>query len=349
MNLRWKWLGKGIIILSCVVASIVAITPTHAATFASPAAPCLQPPRGIDLTTRSDAELARYGLPKRPTDKTQLANWRFLIQHSSHRLCQTHPMPTSSRVSSAPTPGLRPLYAEQENGYWAGVVAVNYGYQRVTGQWQIPATNIWNPYYDSAAWVGIGGDENDGLGSLIQAGTVSYSQNGLPWYRFWYEEVNQCHNCNVGPNYVTDSVADTKIGEYDHIQVIVDDNYSFAGAAYIYIGDSDAAYYFGQTFPYNSQTHWAQSNHSTAEWEIEYTEPNLDLSSIQGCPTGTNCVTFSNDQVVRNGTTEYVDTLPTHSIAMWTNGPKLGIEQAYPGPIHNSGSAAFFNDYLVHS
>ncbi|HEY8324844.1 MAG TPA: hypothetical protein VIG77_10165 [Ktedonobacterales bacterium] len=145
------------------------------------------------------------------------------------------------------------------------------------------------------------------------------------------------------------------VNRWDSIETIVDDNYSFPGQTYIYIGDLTSTSYFGKTFSYGQiiqdqfgKYAWEPSNHSSAEWVVEKTQTYLDLSYDPGCPSGnSHCVTLTQAHAVRNGSDTYIDALPTKAVTMWT--PDWSKEMAYPGPIHNSGGSAFFNNYLAYT
>lgn len=149
-----------LLILMDVTTPGAAASPSHLKSSA-----CLQPPRGVDLATLSDAQLRNYGLPSHPHNAAELPNWRALLAHAKHRICTTEPDPQHLLVGSS----LQPLYASQESSpTWAGVVATGYGYQRVVGTWTVP--NFATSPYSIAFWVGMGGDGYDGGGWLVQAG-----------------------------------------------------------------------------------------------------------------------------------------------------------------------------------
>jgi len=69
---------------------------------------------------------------------------------------------------------------------WAGYVASSGTFTSVSAAWTIPhATSTNNNLSADATWVGIGGISSHD--DLIQAGTQTIIQNGIPTYQAWYE------------------------------------------------------------------------------------------------------------------------------------------------------------------
>ena len=223
---------------ACVILTAATTAPVSAA---SPSAShqstsCMQPPASVDLATLTSAQLAIYGLPPRPTSPGEMSHWSSILRHSKHRVCTTTPVTGISHHVLQPTSSIQPLYSSQENSAnWAGVVAYGYGYERVEGSWQVSETHLDRSSYDSASWVGIGGDPNDGGGDLAQAGSESYSKNGSDYYYLWYQEIDPslCGACQMPPQLIS-----TDVDPFDNIETIVDDNYSFPGQTYIRRGSA---------------------------------------------------------------------------------------------------------------
>lgn len=227
------------------------------------ASACLQPPKGVALSTLSDAQLRSYALPSRPHDAAELSNWTALLAHSKHRVCATEPDPYPIQVDSS----IQPLYASQETSQvWAGVVATGYGYQRVVGTWKAP--NLWTSTATTSFWVGLGGDENDGAGWLVQVGIQG----------------NDCQTCRVAMQYsglaedflnpnqkyqIAIPSSQLTINALDSVEAIADSNYSFPAQVYFYIGDITTNTSWGNAYSYPT------ANGSTAEWIVE-TDGKLD-------------------------------------------------------------------------
>jgi len=145
----------------------------------------------------SDAELARYGFPPRPSDPNRLSRWNHAMSRAIHRL--------------APEPRIIPnvRMAPADNTIWSGMIvpsgAGSYGQssiEHVEAEWEVPLASpargdatCSTGYYTVANWVGIDGygGTTDGpfypSDSLWQAGTMSYQlpSGCSPLYAFVYE------------------------------------------------------------------------------------------------------------------------------------------------------------------
>ena len=86
--------------------------------------------------------------------------------------------------------GLSPVLAAEQSiisANWAGYIADKGQYTSISASWTVPrvAVNQNQEMAADAVWVGVGGFNQHK--DLIQVGTQTIVQNGLPQYRFWYE------------------------------------------------------------------------------------------------------------------------------------------------------------------
>lgn len=336
---RWKrsslslfgvvFAGLSVIIGSMGIATAVSAQPVTGIRSVQ-GVPCIQPPQNEDLTKLSDADLRLYGLPIHPQSARDLARWTFELQHVKHRTCALIPT-NKMHVPHLVQAG---YLNEEESTNWAGAVALNNGYQQVSAQWILPcATSTATTYQNASVWVGLGGDNNDGGGNLVQAGTQSrwdYGGQRQYTYTAWIEDYpfNSEQDLPWTPN----------CG--DQMQVTVDNNDYYPGQVYYFVADvaPGQGQYFGQAYP------WPLSNGSTADWIVER-DAQLVKFTTSGCPSGTYCVTFNPCNVVQNGTSYSIGELPTHSVVM-VNYLGSSHELAFPGPVHNN---VLFNVYWLAS
>lgn len=175
------------------------------------------PPAGFMPEAASDAELARWGYPPRPTDPTLLHRWRHTLLASRHHIEQPLLAPSPLRHGVAqPAGDIGPNY-ESYSTNWSGFILSNdyvfaesgpypapyvlsppaaFGagsFYVINGDWPVPVARqaqgacIGALY--SSEWVGIDGwvQSND----VLQAGTEADSScaNGVTTatYYAWYE------------------------------------------------------------------------------------------------------------------------------------------------------------------
>lgn len=158
-------------------------------------------PAGMDPSAASDEELARYGLPPRPSGD-DLAPWlramrsyRSTASVADPHLCVREDLGGHTNV---------PLQTVCTGacGNYAGRWGTHGNYTAVTGNTTVPAMSAvgnCTEYGHISAWVGIGGVEPDTAG-LLQAGTITelYPNQGMVTYAF-YEWVAGNSNPN-GPS-----------------------------------------------------------------------------------------------------------------------------------------------------
>lgn len=174
------------------------------------------PPPGFSPLTASDAALAEFGFPARPTDAPHLARWQTVmssyrktaspltmaaetcsLDSAANNLAQrkttsyTPPSATQSpEVSSA---GTNPP-SNNWSGYEADAPAGPSTWTGIIGSWTQPGAGACNCNNTSGAtWVGLGGGlGGDGQQKLIQAGTAynfTFTNGQNPAYGGFYEWV----------------------------------------------------------------------------------------------------------------------------------------------------------------
>jgi hypothetical protein len=133
--------------------------------------PVDDPPRGFDPVTAADAELARYGYPRRPDQATQpqaYQRWKWVVSPPTTRTAalfgQTHPVPSTPGGVIGPGFGIQPG-SQEASGNWAGRIAgvaySQYPIETIYGGWTVP--RILQPpngsNYMCASWIGLDGRE----------------------------------------------------------------------------------------------------------------------------------------------------------------------------------------------
>ncbi|HEX5441193.1 MAG TPA: hypothetical protein VFW76_09935, partial [Ktedonobacterales bacterium] len=155
------------------------------------------PPQSAkDRATYTPAELARYGLPPRmpsqPFDK-----WAKMVRAAGERVCDY--TIGDSQI------GVSPSWVLIHNANWAGYVAdesyAGQNYTEADMDYYVPCITGAPPDPDNpgtavmGAWIGLGG--NNGVGPLIQAGTLDF-QNWDPIHG--YQPLYQAFVENTGPD-----------------------------------------------------------------------------------------------------------------------------------------------------
>ena len=171
------------------------------------------PPAGFRAASASDATLARYGLPSRPsllaTGTHSYATWARAMTAARTYIA---PIVRANHRQHRPATRLRRLTASSlTSGNWAGQALENAttaysagSYTEVMGQWVI--SGVQQPVGTcggtdvSATWVGI--DGLNGSGGVLQAGTEAdafctaghTSQNDYAWYEWFPADEYQLVN-----------------------------------------------------------------------------------------------------------------------------------------------------------
>jgi len=198
------------------------------------------PPTGFDLVTASDAELKRYGLPKRPAITSNLYTaWVNAIRNAKTRLPNpsarttniVHRQKVTATPASTATPGAYNISnaTPDYSGNWSGLIANgSYGFfqadgSEVTIAFQPPYIgneNCSDAPYMVSLWGGFDGSSFNGAGQdVLQAGVnvTACSTSYAAWYE-WYTP-GCTVNSQTQPCYETDVNLAVHAGDYMYIVV----------------------------------------------------------------------------------------------------------------------------------
>jgi hypothetical protein len=311
---------------------------------------CPQPPRGMDLATLSNAQLAYYGLPLPPQGANAKSpawqEWARVLHHTKVRSCTSTVSagPDAQRWgpvvnTNAAVPNVPDYLGEEPAPTWSGVVALNNQttdyYSQVSAEWTVPCPTQKPPAggAEMGVWVGLDGSrsQDGGDGNLLQAGTAtSQDINGSPFSYAWWEDFPADPNLITFPNN-----AQVQCGDSMYAEVI--QNHKAPGAtAYVVVDDYTQGGYFGPS----SFSPQYPSNGSTAEWIVEAHSHLPNFGTL----------TFTQDYATLDGNSKQIGQLGTNAVRMYTCWPQspscpAPVSRAYPGPIHHN---LFFNDYWQH-
>jgi Peptidase A4 family len=159
-------------------------------------------PDGFDPVAAADAELARYGYPRRPDQAAQplaYQRWKSVVTRPVIRTPAVFggppvfPGPPGGVIGTGvgPQPG-----TAQTSGNWAGrtagVASSQYPIQTIYGTWTVPRVlqpPVGSDTYACASWIGLDGQWADDPTpvQLIQAGTTVGATHGSPGRPTWFE------------------------------------------------------------------------------------------------------------------------------------------------------------------
>jgi hypothetical protein len=139
---------------------------------------CASPPASFNPLTASAAEIAYYGLPKKPTDQSSISAWAKSLDHAKTRVCD--PVKHSSSYLSTPPPQVaNPSLTFQKNvNNYTGYAAASGDYKAAQEYYNLHCTH--SPGLETE-WIGLDGITGDGY--LWQAGWDTHEDS------FFYEEV----------------------------------------------------------------------------------------------------------------------------------------------------------------
>ena len=186
------------------------------------------PPVGFSPLTASNQELAKYGLPVRPTDPTQLAAWNAAMSHA--KTWVSPGTPVSINLSSSATLQTTDWREPDWAGYMVKSPAHILGVSTViTLPNKISATGI------EEFWTGVG---NYSGTDIIQAGIVTggsfsaLAKSALHLIvsppQIWYQEWPHYQNMFLLPN----GTRDLKLATGDVVYVSVTPNYEGTTLSY---------------------------------------------------------------------------------------------------------------------
>lgn len=246
--------------------------------------------------TASEAQIAFYGLPKRPNgDGAVIAHWADMIHHARQRICDPG-VSGSIHISSVASPDSSTWVTDPN---WSGIAVTNGGFNYAFADWIVPCYGSGGILYRQLQWVGLGNT------NLWQGGTETDAWNG---YRFWYEFATQTTGTII--------YAGPPVGCGDHVAVQVDYNYTVANQSYVYMSNYSKNKYW-------STSRSVQPGSNQAEWIVERTQcgdhhgyalqqtGQTDWSYVQAATAA------SQDHIQPAGAFNYQD------ISMYENGTQL--------------------------
>ncbi|MGH2501819.1 MAG: G1 family glutamic endopeptidase [Ktedonobacterales bacterium] len=226
-------------------------------------------------------------------DLKQVPHWLDVLGHSRHRICTPEIASTSI---SQPAP-LSHTYNTTSN--WAGIAAVNGGYNYAFADWIVPCYTGGNSSTRQLQWVGRGS------ANIWQGGTESDYPQG---YRFWYEAFPKTSITFAGP----------AVGCSDHVAVQVDFNTTVANQSYIFMSNYSNGQYWSKTYgngfvPGSNQVEWINERPSCSGglWALQ--------------PTGTTSWTYAQaeSRVVNNDALEPAGAYNYQIISMYQGSTEL--------------------------
>lgn len=218
--------------------------PTKAATYNS--TQCHQLPANTDVTLLSQADLDRYGLPTK--GNMPLEKWKTIVAGSGEHVCGVK--------DSGKKHNFQKRISVDKN--WSGNYANGSSgpYTEADAVFFVPTVASNSPTGYTAAWVGLGGINNN---NLTQAGvdfTKDINRNII--YDAWVENLAATYADNsCGPDVC---IVSHQVQPGDRIQVKITQND-------MYIGSSNGSGWHAEL------KYGPNPNNSTAEWIVEDYEP----------------------------------------------------------------------------
>ena len=156
-----------------------------------------EPPDGFTPATATDAQLAEYGFPARPTDTATLATWTAKWSHFKYQRSSSDPVLTimsgkvSPGVAASPQVTTHPSSSPVWSGYADYDVNVNQ-FQGATGEYN-------QPTYGSDSQQGASGFSFVGLGGWLNNASlmVGSAMVSGPTYYAWYQYTNSSGNYTI--------------------------------------------------------------------------------------------------------------------------------------------------------
>ncbi len=230
-------------------------------------------------------------------------------------------------LSSVVRPFLRSLQTQNlVSSEWAGYsVSSSTLFQHphvvaVSGSWVVPAVSVSEANTYSAAWIGIGGQNDE---TLIQVGSEHDSINGEAVYALWYELL---------PNYSV-PIPDIKIAPGDLLTasvILVD---SQANNWTVRITDQTTGQTFQKNFIY-------ESTQFTAEWVMERPKVNNRVTTLADFGS----ITFMDAKAQIADKVGTIGDFPNYEIAMQdSTGALVEVSDLH------SGGSSFTISYLKQS
>jgi Peptidase A4 family len=261
-------------------------------------------PQGFDPVAASDADLATYGLPPRPSltstqytvwvnavtaAKTRIANPVVQVTNRIHRPIPASPPQAGASRNAAPIANV----VTQAFTNWSGAAATGPNNfftangSSVTTAFQVPDIGYEDctfPPYGLSIWAGMDGlaDNSTGRNDVLQAGLAVFACPAS--YSLWYEWWTL--GCNSGACYEND-IQNFPVNIGDYLYIVVTYNTSSPNGT-AYISDQSTGQYisigFNQPPPINASTAFAGNS---AEWVVERPAQGGVLTNLEDyLPTG---------------------------------------------------------------
>lgn len=182
---------------------------------------------------------------------------------------------------------------------WAGYVVVSDFrnpqpvFTSVSGSWVVPEVAISQRDTYSAAWIGIGGQQDD---TLIQTGTQHDSINGQPVYSAWYELLP----------YDAVTIATINVSAGDTIEAHISLVDSASNEWLVRIVDLTNGQSFSRNLSYDS-------SRLTAEWIVE----RPTVNNIIGTLANFGSVTFAGPSATLDSRAVTISDLPFSRVTMY--------------------------------
>ncbi len=217
------------------------------------------PPPGFHPVTATQAQLAKYGFPPRPSaaNVRALDEWTQAMKSWKHTV---HPQFLTSNIHIDPIFGQDVATTGQGAKNWAGNQDTSHTYTSITGQWTVPSvTALVNDQSIESSWAGLGTGASSS-NQLIQAGDFNevswsfYSGSYHPSYThylFW----------DIAPQTGIHPITNVPIYPYDTVYV---NCWYTSGYAHFYLQNSTT----GESTGTISEPVSGFSG-STAEWIVE--------------------------------------------------------------------------------
>jgi hypothetical protein len=165
------------------------------------------PPTGFKPIEATDDELAQYGFPARPDDKTGLDAWNAQMAYYKYTpepdISVTDRTNGTVKLADVKSDGAGTLNTTNWADYYASG-----NFVQVQGNFTQPTVQsgcLSNTY--ESTWVGLGGVNT---GKLVQTGTAMNTRNGANSYYAWYEYLSPAHpNPEIKFNSITVSGGDS--------------------------------------------------------------------------------------------------------------------------------------------
>lgn len=153
------------------------------------------PPQGFEAVTATKSDLAKYGFPQQPSQRSQIPAWTEAMQAAITFVPPTFrqgPRRNDTQQGQATT---------SDTANWSGQVTNAGNFTSVEGEWNVPNVSSSTEGSYSSAWVGIGGFNN---GDLIQGGTEQdYTDPPInqPNYYVWWDMLPDYSSSQVISNF----------------------------------------------------------------------------------------------------------------------------------------------------